>query len=391
MSRYAVTCGFVPLTDAAPLVVAKEMGFAAEENIDLTLQAFPSWSSIRDMLAFGHLDAAHLLAPMPIAMSLGLGGLPERIDTLQVLSMNGNVIGVSGELADAMRAEGWIGGCASPSDVAAALRAARDGRLVIGVPFPFSMHAELLHYWMEAEGATEGRDYEIRSVPPSQMGAALAAKRIDAFCVGEPWGSQAVDAGVGEIILTGTAIWRMAPEKVLAARHDWAEEDQGRACALIRAVARAGRWLDQPDNRMIAAELLNRAEYLNLPVRLLDRALTGRLVCDGSGEEAEIAGFMRFFDGAATFPWRSQAKWIARRIAARSGVALAEAETVAHGCFRTDLYRMAMAGTGIDLPGASEKLEGALTAPTAVASLRGEMILGPDRFYDGKVFDPSAG
>ncbi|HSF92924.1 MAG TPA: ABC transporter substrate-binding protein, partial [Paracoccaceae bacterium] len=98
MTNPVVSCGFVPLVDAAPLIIAKELGFAAQEGINLELHAQPSWSALRDKLAFGAIDAAHMLAPLPIAMSLGLSGYKTRIDVLSVLSMNGNSIGVSNAL-----------------------------------------------------------------------------------------------------------------------------------------------------------------------------------------------------------------------------------------------------------------------------------------------------
>jgi ABC-type nitrate/sulfonate/bicarbonate transport system substrate-binding protein len=99
MKDTVLNCGYVPLVDCAPLVIAKDLGFAAEEGLALNLMAQPSWSALRDMLALGHLDAAHMLSPMPVAMSIGLGGLPARIDALMVLSVNGTVFGVSNAVA----------------------------------------------------------------------------------------------------------------------------------------------------------------------------------------------------------------------------------------------------------------------------------------------------
>ncbi|SFI93657.1 CmpA/NrtA family ABC transporter substrate-binding protein [Albimonas pacifica] len=389
MNRDAIEVGFIPLVDCAPLVVAKEIGFAEEEGLDLSLRKAPSWSSLRDRLALGALDAAHMLAPMPVAMSLGLGGIPAPLDALAMISVNGDVIGVSTALAARMNALGERPGFMDAQAVGRRLIEAAEGRLRLGVPFPFSMHAELLYYWLDALGLRSPQELDVRTVPPPQMAEAMAAGEIDAFCVGEPWGSVAVETGVAEIILPGCAIWRFAPEKVLAVRRGWAEEQPARAEQLMRAVWRAGKWLSDPAHRLAASELLARPDYVDVPSEIIERALNGRLVIAATGEERRAPRFVEFFDAAATFPWRSQAVWMATRLAERNGLDRAEAAKAARACFRTDLYRRNLGPAGADLPGASEKLEGALDQPTAVASAAGRMILGPDLFFDGRVFDPS--
>lgn len=388
MNQDRIVCGFVPLVDCAPLVVARELGFASEEGIDLVLESQPSWSAIRDKLVFGDLQAAHMLSVMPVAMSMGLGGVPMRIDALSVLSVNGDVVGVSIEIAQKIKALGQISGTNRAAAVGQALITAAPGRLRVGVPFPFSMHAELLYYWLTALGLEAPRDLDMHTVPPSRMAEAVRCGEIDVFCVGEPWGSVAVDSGAAEIILPGSAIWGFSPEKVLAVRHDWAEENRDCAMRLTRALWRAGRWLAEPGNRLNVSDLLARPEYLNRPADLLDRALSDHLVLSQDGIPVPVPDFLEFFDRAATFPWRSQAMWIATRWAARAGIDRAGSIEAGKACFRSDLYRAAMQAIGADVPGASEKVEGALTARTEVASARGEMFLGPDRFFDGITFDP---
>jgi len=201
MSAEAFECGFLPLTDAAPLIVAREIGFAEEEGIDLRLHRAPSWSTLRDRLALGALDAAHMLAPVPVAMSLGLGGLPVPLVVPSLLSINGTVIGVSRGVA--ARMEGERGDARTTGR---ALIAAVDGPIRIGVPFPFSMHAELLAHWFGVLGVTAPTGLIVRTVPPSMMADALRHDEIDAFCVGEPWGSMAVEQGAGVLVLPGAAI-----------------------------------------------------------------------------------------------------------------------------------------------------------------------------------------
>ena len=386
MKLVSFPVAYMPLVDAAPLIVAQEMGFAAAEGLDLDLIAAPSWSSVRDMLAFGRVDAAHLLSPVPIAAGLGLGGVTTQLSAVSVLSVNGNIIGVGSELETRLRAYGFD--FADPVAAAAALAAVAGDRITFGAPFPFSMHAELLRYWFSRTALKDVR-IDIRTVPPPLMAEALAEGDVDAFSVGEPWGSVAVDRGAGALILPGKAIWAFAPEKVLAVRTVWAETEPLLLRRLMQAVWRAGRWLAQPDSRTTAAEILARPAWLGMSAELIDRALSGRFTISGRAEQRETPGFVEFHRGAANFPWRSQARWIADRMARANGLDPLDAQQGAGGVFRSDLYRQHMRDTGAELPGASEKLEGSIRHQTAVPSQQGRLILEPDLFFDGTVFDPS--
>ena len=380
MTRTVLDCGYVPLVDCAPLIIAKELGFAAEEGIELNLIAQPSWSALRDMLALGHLDLAQMLSPMPVAMSLGLGGLAAKVDAMMVLSMNGTVFGVSKDLSSRLSDTQTM--FADASKVAKSLGAVANDTLRIGVPFHFSMHRLLLQYWLDQFDEGERPEVEIITVPPPRMADALDAGEVDAFWVGEPWGSVAVARGVGELVLPGAAIWRGAPEKVLAARHDWIEEQPDRVRALMRAVHHAQRWLDKSDNKPLAVEILARSAHLDLATELIDPAIFGHITPALGAAPIAVEQFILFHKSAASFPWRSQAAWIAGRLGADTG----EIET-AKQCFRSDLYRDMLGPIGVDLPGASEKIEGSMRHATAVSSTRGHMILGPDAFFDGKTFE----
>lgn len=388
MRAASLAVGFIPLVDAAPLIVAQEMGFAADEGIALELRRAPSWSALRDQLSFGQVDAAHMLAPVPVATALGLGGGGTSLAAISVLSVNGNVIGVSRSLGQTLRDRGHDFAFGDARAAGLALIGAARETLRIGVPFPFSMHAELVFYWLSALGLPAPQSVDIRTVPPPLMADALKADEIDAFCVGEPWGSKAVETGYGDLLLPGSAIWAFAPEKVLAVRENWARDEAPLRDRLVRAVWRAGRWLASPDSRTLTAEILSRPEYLDLAPDIIDRALTGRLVISPAGEMRDVAGFLEFHAGAATFPWRSQAEWIGRQLAARMGLDREAAARNARAVFRSDYHREALASAGADLPGASSKAEGSLTVETAVASVLGRLILQRDTFFDGRVFEP---
>lgn len=377
--------GYLPLTDAAPLIIAQELGFAAEEGLALDLVPVGSWAQSRDLLGTGGIDAAHMLVPLPIAQSLGLGPAYPEFDLLMVLSQGGQAIAVSSALEARLRGGGHGFDFDDPLAARAALAKAHPGQLRVGVPFPFSTQAELVRHWLD--GTDLAHRLTIHTVPPPQMADALATDEVDACCVGEPWASFAVEQGRGALLLAGRAIWAAAPEKGLVMTRDRAEARPGQTGRLMRALWRAGRWLDQPDARGTAAEILSRAGYLNLSPEICERGLLGRLHVTATGELRQFPDFVRFHAQGATFPWRSIAVMLGARMAQRHGLDPDQAMTRAAACFRTDLYRRHLREAGADLPGSSAKVEGAIAAPTAVAAEKGQMILGPDAFFDGHVFD----
>ena len=388
MRTETLSVAYMPLVDAAPLIVAREMGFDHAEGISLDLRPAPSWSSLRDMLAFGHVNAAHLLSPIPIAMALGLGGITTPLSAVSVLSLNGNVIGVASQLARRMADHGYGFDFTDARNAGAALAQAAGDVLVFGVPFPFSMHVELLRYWV-AGTALATKQVEIRTVPPPLMAQALLPERSTRFAWASPGDLSRWTIRLGRWCCRGRAIWTCAPEKVLAVRNEWAEASPHLLGSLMRTVWRAGRWLSNPESRATASEMLSRKAYLNVSPELVDRALVGDFTISPRGEQRQVDGFVEFFEGAATFPWRSQAKWIAHQLAIRNGLDPVTAEHEAAKVFRSDLYRQAMEVSGAETPGASEKLEGALAEPTAVASDKGSLILPPNVFFDRRIFEPS--
>jgi two-component system, oxyanion-binding sensor len=380
--------GFVPLVDAAPLIIAAELDFAGGEGLHLDLHRAASWSMLRDMLDFGQVDAAHMLSVVPVAKALGLGGGVSDMEALMVLSLNGQVLGISSRLAARLQDTGL------PLDFQDAKAAGNallstGQRLRIGTPFPFSMHTELLHYWLESLGLSPEAAPLILTVPPPLMADALAADEIDVFCVGEPWGSDAVERAGAVLLLPGSAIWSQAPEKVLATRAGWAAAHPDLVGPLIRALWRAGRWLADPGNHIIASEILARKGFLDVSADLIDRALTGRILTAGGGAEVQVPQFVEFHAGAANFPWRSQAAWIAARLAARHGLDPGPAMDRARTTFRSDLYRQHLDPEGVLLPAASDKAEGLLDRATTVPAVRGTLILERNRFFDGRKFDPA--
>jgi NitT/TauT family transport system ATP-binding protein len=306
------------------------------------------------------------------------------------MSVNGTVIGTSGALDTKMRNAGWDGTFGDPFGVADALLASFPDRIRIGVPFPFSMHRLLLNYWLRSHPACSEDRLEIITVPPPRMAQALADGTLDLFCVGEPWGSVAVQHAGASLLLPSSAVWQFSPEKVLGVRHEYAESDPKTCFALMRAVYNAARWLDRPNNKPLAIEILTRSQHLDVGEQAIEPAITGRIIPRYGAPAVDTPNFMVFHKHAANFPWRSQAAWIGAQLADTHGLARDPAQVMAKASFRSDLYRQALGPVSVDLPGASEKLEGAMSHRTAVSSTKGHMILGPDAFFDGKIFGASA-
>lgn len=386
MTLTPLRLGYLPLTDAAPLIIAQELGFASEEGLALDLLRAKSWAQIRDLLGSDVIDAAHMLVPMPVAQALGFGPAYPAFDLVMFLSQGGQAIAVSREIEAGMRAYGHDFGFHDPIAARDALMAVRDRPLRVGVPFPFSTHIELVLGWLD--GTRLGRGLSIHTVPPPQMTEAMKAGEVDAFCVGEPWASHAVEAGAGALLLPGRAIWASAPEKGLVLTRGFIEARPDLTGRLMRAVWRAARWLDTPGNRGTAAEIISRADFLNLPPELIERGLLGQIHVRSSGELRLCPDFIRFHDGAANFPWRSVAAMLAQRLAVQHGMDSSQAMARAADCFRTDVYRSHLREAGADLPRASAKVEGMIAAPTLVAAESGGMILGPDAMFNGATFDP---
>jgi NitT/TauT family transport system ATP-binding protein len=255
----------------------------------------------------------------------------------------------------------------------------------------FSSHALMLRYWLGFAGVDPDRDVTLRVLPPSLMTEALRGGEIDGFIAGEPWSSVAVREGLGEIAAVGVNIWKRGVEKVLATRADWAEANPDMLDRLVRALARSAAWCDDAVNRDTLAELLERPEYVGQPASLIAQALAGRMPLRPGAEPVEIPDFLVFHRGAANFPWRSQALWIySQFVRWRMVEASPGAQRAAADVFRSDLYRRALAGEGIAMPGASMKVEGATGVPLGAGSHSGSLTLAPDRFFDGRTFDPDA-
>ncbi len=382
---------FVPLTDSAILVAAKERGFAEKQGLDLTLVRDLSWATVRDRLVSGQVQGAHMLAPLALAVTLGLSQRPAAIAAPFKLGLNGNALTLSRALSGLLDPD-VAARVADPGEAARAFArgiAQLTRPPVLGVVHRFSSQALMLRYWLDFAGVDPDREVELRVLPPSQMVDALGAGEIDGFSAGEPWSSVAVEAGCGEVATIGANIWKRGVEKVLGLREDWADANPETLDRLLLALDEAGSWCEEPANRGALATLLARKKYVGQPAEILERALGGALRAAPDGIMVEVPDFLMLHRESANFPWRSQALWIYSQMVRWNYLeASPAAEAAASRVFRSDLYRRALAGGRTPLPGASMKVEGSLDEPLPVGSDRGTLTLGPDRFFDGRVFDP---
>lgn len=342
--------GFIPLMDAAIPIVAARKGFAAARGIDLQLERETSWANIRDRLAIGHLDAAHLLAPMPVAAALGLAPLDTPLIAPMALGTGGNAITFSADLTRDLRAAGVARFPAEPFALGRALgavinarAAAGKERLIFGAVHPYSAHNYELRYWLAASGIDPDRDIEIAILPPPFMPDALAGRKIDGFCVGEPWNSVACRHSGGTIALTKSAIWRASPEKVLALREDWPNERQGDLAALLQAMLDAALWCEDAANRTELVRLLSASDLLDQPPEVLLPSLDGTL--DGAGR------FLTYAAGMANFPWKSDAEWFLGQMRRWGQIGSGQGDPArVRAAFRPDLLRGALRARGISAP-----------------------------------------
>ena len=387
-----LTIGFLPLVDACLPILAHEHGFAEEEGLALDFQRDVSWATVLDRLLYGHSDAAHLIAPLAIATTLGRGRPAQPLATPFVLGLNGNAVTISSDLAAKVAEPGKL---ADPVALGAALAAeARirkaEGRVLrLGVVHRYSSHNYMLRYWLAGCGIRPDEDVEIVTVAPPFVADAMASGEIDGACVGEPWNSAAVERGVGVIVLATAQIWRRGVEKVLAFRAPVLEARRPAAEALIRALLKAGAHFVDPANWEENADILARPHYIGADRELILGAISDRLVLVQGADPVDYPDFMFQHREAANFPWVSQAEWLYTQLLRWDGLEYTPADAAAAArVFRPDVYRSALAGTHAPLPGASSKVEGSLERKTAVTAQQGAMVLENNTFFDGRSFDP---
>jgi ABC-type nitrate/sulfonate/bicarbonate transport system substrate-binding protein len=369
MTKTRLRIGFIPLCDAAALLVAVDKGFAAAEGLDIELIREVSWSNVRDKLNIGLFDAAHLLAPVAIASSLGLGHIKVPIVAPFGLGVNGNAITVLPALwAELVKAtDGSIKDPMMTARALAHIVAARKRRgeepLTFGVTFPFSTHNYQLRFWMAAAGIDPDEDVRLVVLPPPYMVESLASRQVDGFCVGAPWNSIAVDLGVGCILHFSCEILAHAAEKMLALRARWAEENPDTVVKLVRALDRSAAFLENPANHGEVAALLAAPHRVGVAAEVIERTLEGRLKVGPDGSVRADARYLLIGHNGAARPDPVQSAWLYAQMVRWGQASLSDELLVAaKGVFRPDLFDAALQSKGTIATAPADRI-GAFAGP----------------------------
>ena len=278
--------GFIPITCASPLIMADPLGFYKKQGLNVSVIKTAGWALIRDKVQNKEYDASHMLAPMPIAMSMGVGSNPMPLNVATIQNVNGQAITLHVKHKDKRDPKQWKG-------------------FKFAVPFEYSMHNFLLRYYVAEHGLDPDKDIQIRVVPPPEMVANLRAGNLDGYLGPDPFNQRAVFDEVGFIHILSKEIWDGHPCCSFGVPTQFVKENPNTFAALYRAVLTAAAMANDPKNRPIMAEVLSPANYLNQPKTVLEQVLTGKFA-DGLGGVQNVpdrAGF-------DPFPWYSMAVWI---------------------------------------------------------------------------------
>jgi nitrate/nitrite transport system substrate-binding protein len=361
LEKTSVKLGFIKLTDCAPLVIAKEMGYFDDEGLDVELEAQANWKVLLDRVISGELDGAHMLSGQPIGATIGFGTEAHLITAFS-MDLNGNGITVSNEIWAQMQENDPALASPTPKHPISAdallpivetYKASGDP-MRMGMVFPVSTHNYELRYWLAASGIHPGfyTDTDTRGVldadvllsvtPPPQMPSTLEAGTIQGYCVGEPWNQQAVIRGIGTPVTTNYDIWKNNPEKVFGVSKEWADANPNTHTALVKALIRAGRWLDGSlDNRKEAAKILSRPDYVGADYDVIANSMTGYFYFQKS-DKREMPDFNVFYRYNATYPYYSDAIWFLTQMRRWGQIPEAKPDSwyheVAQKVYRPDVY-----------------------------------------------------
>lgn len=370
--------GYIALTDASPLIIAKEKGFYAKYGLpDMVIDKQASWGATRDNIELGEagggITGAHILTPMPYLISTGkVTKTKVPMNILARLNTNGQSISVSNS---------WAGkGVTTDAKALAAgfKKAKAEGKdIKCAMTFPGGTHDLWLRYWMASNGIDPEKDVSTIVVPPPQMVANMKVNTMEAFCVGEPWNAQLVHQKIGFTALTTGELWKDHPEKSLGLRADWVEKNPKAAKAILMAVLEAQQWCDKLENKEEMCKIVGGRDWFKVPVADILGRQTGNIDY-GDGDRTAKVGLdsplvMKFWRDFASYPFQSHELWFLTEDI-RWGYLPADTDTKAliKDVNREDLWREAAKAIGVkdaDIPKSTSR--------------------GKETFFDGKVFDPA--
>ena len=366
--------GYIALTDAAPLIIAKEKGLFAKHGLpDMSIDKQASWGATRDNMALGTkangIDGGHILRSKTHLYSTGKvmqNGQPLPMYTLLNLNEDCQGISVSNEFKDLK-----IGKDASPLKAAFEKKKAAGKEVKIAMTFPGGTHDLWIRYWLAAGGIDPDKDVSTIVVPPPQMVANMKVGTTDAFCVGEPWNEQLVNQDIGYTALTTGELWFKHPEKVLGMRADWVDANPKAALGIMMAVMEAQQWCEKMENKDEMAEIVGRRQWFNVPVP----DIIGRIKGDinyGNGRSAKGTNLLMKFwgeNGSVSYPWKSLDTWfVTENIRWGKFDPTIDIKALVNKTNRSDLWLEAAKTLGIPNPPSGD-------------------TRGIEKFFDGKVFD----
>ncbi len=361
-----LTLGFIKLTDMAPLAIAYEKRFFEDEGLYVTLEPQANWRVLLDGVIDGRLDGAHMLAGQPLAATIGYGTSAHIVTPLS-LDLNGNAITVSNDVWEMMRPnipqqDGRVLRPVSAQALKPVIESyhAQGNPFNMGMVFPVSTHNYELRYWLAAGGIHPGyyapqrgdtsgtleADVMISVTPPPQMPATMDAGTIKGYSVGEPWNQQAIYRDIGVPVITDYEIWQNNPEKVLGMTQAFIEENPNTSIRLVKALLRAGKWLDENNNanREEAARILSRSHYVGADYDVIANSMTGTFEYE-KGEVLPVPDFNVFFRNHATFPYYSDAVWFLTQMRRWGQIAEPKNDDWYHqtaaSVYRPDIYQLA--------------------------------------------------
>ena len=361
--KEALKFGFIKLTDCAPLVIAYEKGYFEDEGLNVQLEAQANWKVLLDRVIDGQLDGAHMLAGQPLGAAIGFGTKADIVTAFS-MDMNGNAITVSNAVwAEMKKNLPMQGGKVEHPIKADALKKVVDAwkkegkTFKMGMVFPVSTHNYELRYWLAAGGlnpgyytagdtsGTKNADVLLSVTPPPQMPATMEAGTIHGYCVGEPWNQQAVVKGIGVPVITDDEIWKGNPEKVFGVTKAWADKYPNTHIAVVKALIRAGKWLDASmANRIEAVKLLSKSQYVGADAAVIGNSMTGTFEYE-KGDKRPAPDFNIFFRNYATYPYYSDAVWYLTQMRRWGQIGEAKPDSwyidTAKKVYRPDIYLQA--------------------------------------------------
>lgn len=368
--------GYIALTDAAPLVIAKEKGFFAKYGMpDVEVAKQASWGALRDNIVLGSeangIDGAHILTPMPYLISTGKvtqGNVPMPMYILSRLNLNCQGISVAKEYADLK-----VAADSAPLKAAFEKKKAAGSELKAAMTFPGGTHDLWLRYWLAAGGIDPDKDIQTIVVPPPQMVANMKVGNMDVLCVGEPWNEQLVNQDIGYTAITTGELWPNHPEKCLGMRAAWVDKNPAAAKALVMAVQEAQQWCEKFENKDEMAKIVGQRQWFNVPVPDIIGRIKGEVNYGLGRKVTNKALAMRFWGDGASYPFKSHDMWfIAENIRWGKFDAATDIKALVDKVNREDLWREAATALGV-----------------AATEIPSSTSRGKETFFDGKVFDPA--